>query len=68
MMEARMYRDLSGFYERRGSPRKPEKKPPRLTAGQQKLLMWVLGLELLFIFLAPTGGVSVVSALLYIAR
>ncbi|MDL2400612.1 hypothetical protein [Rhizobium mayense] len=63
-----MYRDLNGFYERRESPRKPEKKPPRLTPGQQKLLMWALGLELLLLFLAPVGGVSIVSAFLYIAR
>lgn len=63
-----MYRDLNGFYGGGGSPRKPERKPPHLTPGQQKLLMWALGLELLLLFLAPIGGVSVVSALLYIAR
>lgn len=63
-----MYRDLNGFYERGGSPREPQKRPPRLTAGQQKLLMWALGIELLLLFLAPIGGVSIVSALLYIAR
>ena len=63
-----MYRDLNGFYDGRGSPREPQKKPPRLTAGQQKLLMWALGIELLLLFLAPIGGVSIVSALLYIAR
>ena len=63
-----MYRDLNGFYERRESPREPKKKPPRLTAGQQKLLIWALGIELMLLCLAPVGDVSIVSALLYLAR
>lgn len=63
-----MFRDLNGFYQRRKHHPEPISKGPHLTAAQQTMLMWALGLELLLLFLAPVSGASVITALLYIAR
>jgi hypothetical protein len=60
-----MYRDLGGSYGRRRLP-EPEKKPPRLSRRQQALLMWVIGIELLLLFIAPIGGSSIIDAISYI--
>lgn len=61
-----MYRDLGGSYGRRRS-REPEKRPPHLSGRQQALLMWVIGIELLLLFIAPIGGSSIIDAISYIA-
>lgn len=62
-----MYRDLGGSYGSRRS-REPEKRRPHLSKAQQKLLIWAIGLELLLFFLAPIGGTSLVSVLIFLMK
>jgi hypothetical protein len=57
-----MFLDLTGYYRRQPDP--PPENPPRrtLTAGEQKVLIWVICLNLVLLVVAPIGGATVIHA------
>ncbi len=59
-----MYLDLQGYYRRQ--PEEPPRKPQyrQLSRREQKVLVWVLGLNLILALIAPIGGATVISGLL----
>lgn len=58
-----MYLDLQGYYRRQPElPRKPQYR--QLSRREQKVLIWVLGLNLFLALIAPIGGATVISGLL----
>lgn len=60
-----MYRDLDS-YPFRKEPREPERKRPKLTPGQQKVLLSALAFELFLLFVAPIGGSSIIDAVIFL--
>lgn len=46
----------------------PDEPPAKLTAGQERMMMRIVGLLLLVLFLGPFAGSSVVSAAVALAR
>jgi hypothetical protein len=57
--DARMFRDLNGYYPR---PDRPE-RPRRLTARQEKVMIAILCFNVLVLIIAPIGGVSMIEVL-----
>jgi hypothetical protein len=59
-----MFLDLNGYYRRRPEP--PAGRPPRrqLTRGEEKLLIWVIGVNILLLVVAPIGGATIIQALI----
>ncbi|MDE1158497.1 MAG: hypothetical protein PW791_09490 [Neorhizobium sp.] len=56
-----MFRDLGSYHPR---PQKPEPPARRLTPAQERLVVWVLGFNVLMLVLGPFCGSSVVEAVL----
>lgn len=54
-----MFRDLGSYQYR---PQKPEPPERRLTPAQERLVIWVLGFNVLMLVLGPFCGSSVVEA------
>lgn len=57
-----MFLDLNGYYRRQPDPppQKPQRRP--LTAGEQKVLLWVICFNLALLVVAPIGGATVIHA------
>ncbi len=58
--EAEMFRDLNGYYSR---PERPQ-EPPKLSRREEKVVIWILALNLVAAIIAPIGGASVIEALI----
>lgn len=58
-----MYLDLQGYYRQQPDPppRKPEYR--QLSKREQKVLFWVLVINLGLALIAPIGGATVINAL-----
>ncbi|WP_419896034.1 hypothetical protein [Roseomonas sp. USHLN139] len=60
-----MFLDLPGG----GPPRPPElPPPPRLSPQRQRLLLWIIGLNVLLLLVAPIGGATLITGLLALLR
>ena len=58
-----MFRDLNGYVPRREPlPPRPKYKP--LTPKQEKVLVWVIGFNLLMALFGPFCGSSVIDAMI----
>ncbi|MBP2549325.1 hypothetical protein J2858_002248 [Neorhizobium galegae] len=57
-----MFLDLNGYYRRLPDP--PPQNPGRrsLTAKEQKVMLWVICVNLVLLFVAPIGGATVIHA------
>jgi hypothetical protein len=60
-MEPMMFRDLGNYHPRQEKPARPAN---RLTPAQERLVVWVLGFNLLMLVLGPFCGSSVIEGLL----
>lgn len=59
-----MYLDLQNYGRRLPDPPKPQKPDyPTLSAKQQKLLLWVIGVNVVLLLVAPIGGATLISGL-----
>lgn len=56
-----MFVDLPGSWP----PEDPQPEPPprRLSVGEQKVLIWLLGVNVLLLLIAPVGGATLVQLL-----
>jgi hypothetical protein len=57
-----MFVDLPHYWSPPEGPQ-PEKTRPRLTKRQEKALGWILGFNILMLFLGPLAGSSVLEAI-----
>lgn len=55
-----MFRDLNGYYSRPERPRELRK----LSRREEKVVIWILALNLVAAIIAPIGGASVIEALI----
>jgi len=58
--EAEMFRDLNGYYSRPERPRELRK----LSRREEKVVIWILAINLVAAIIAPIGGASVIEALI----
>jgi hypothetical protein len=42
----------------------PPPREPRLTAGQERVLLWLIAVNVLLLLVAPIGGATVIHAVL----
>ncbi len=57
-----MFLDLNNYTP---PPEPPADRGPQpLTPRQQKTLMWIVGVNLILLFVAPIGGATIISAMI----
>lgn len=57
-----MFLDLDG-YQTPSEPWRPEPPPRRLSPRGEKVMLWVIGLNILLLLVAPIGGATLIHAL-----
>jgi hypothetical protein len=57
-----MFLDLNNYTPPPEPPADRGQEP--LTPRQQKTLIWIVGLNLLLLFVAPIGGATIISAMI----
>jgi hypothetical protein len=55
-----MFVDLPHYW----SPPEPQRPRPRLTERQQKVMGWIIGFNVMMLFLAPIAGITIFDVLL----
>ncbi|WP_137131294.1 hypothetical protein [Rhizobium sp. FY34] len=55
-----MFRDLNFYYRRLPEPPPPPKR--RLTAREEKVMVWLVCINLVILLVAPVGGATVIHA------
>jgi len=62
-----MFVDLQGGWPPQ-EPKKPPPPQPRLSTRAQKTLLWLIGLNVVLLLIAPIGGATLVAAILALIR
>ena len=62
-----MFVDFSNAWPPPG-PWEPDKSRARLTKRQERLVAWIIGVNLLLLLVAPLGGSTVVDAVVALLR
>ncbi len=52
----------------RWEPRRPPPPPPRLTPRQEKIVGWLVAINVLALLIAPIGGASIIYAVVAMLR
>ncbi|MBP0493457.1 hypothetical protein [Roseomonas indoligenes] len=58
-----MFLDLPG-----AGPRRPDPPKPRITPRGEKVLVWIVALNVVLLLVAPIGGATVIQALISLLR
>ena len=58
-----MFLDLPG-----AGPWRPDPPKPRITPKGEKILVWIVALNLVLLLVAPIGGATVIHALIALLR
>jgi hypothetical protein len=61
-----MFVDLPHYWSPPEPPRR--RQPPKLTKRQEKVLGWIIGFNLVMLFVAPLAGVTMFDVVLALLR
>jgi hypothetical protein len=67
MGAALMFVDLPHYWSP-PEPPPPQRRYPELTIRQQKVLAWIIGFNVLMLFLAPIAGVTLFDVIAAVLR